>query len=276
MEAKKILSADILDILFDGKNKDYGAYDLRKSYSSRLVKALGGTFAIVLVCTIGLSFAHGEKTDNSIPPIETTLGEIPKEKGPVIIPPTPKEPEVTVQPQETNQVTYSTMVIKPDEMVSPKSIINTITDETAISTQTIESDFTKPFVQAPLSDVGTGNSLGTILKKDGNPDSVFVIVEKEAEFPGGRIAWRKFLENKLDPESVVDNGASAGSYTVILKFIVSRIGAISNLVALTNHGYGMEKEAIRVLEKSPIWKPAIQNGHEVNSYYSQAITFQVN
>jgi protein TonB len=73
----------------------------------------------------------------------------------------------------------------------------------------------------------------------------------------------------------VDNGAQPGTYQVVVRFIVSKDGSISDVVAETKHGYGMEEEAIRVIKKGPNWTPAQQNGRFVNAYRRQPITFQV-
>ncbi len=62
MQTQHILSANILDILFDGRNKNYGAYDLRKNYNKRLVYALSGTFVFCLLFTMGSILANGKKT----------------------------------------------------------------------------------------------------------------------------------------------------------------------------------------------------------------------
>ena len=61
----------------------------------------------------------------------------------------------------------------------------------------------------------------------------------------------------------VDNGAPEGTYTVYVQFVVDKEGNISDVKALTNHGYGMEEEAVRVIKKGPNWTPAIQNGRPV-------------
>ena len=73
----------------------------------------------------------------------------------------------------------------------------------------------------------------------------------------------------------VDNDAPAGSYTVIIQFVVDTDGSISDIKALTNHGYGLEQEAIRVIKKATKWEPAFQNGRHVKAYRKQPITFQV-
>ena len=67
----------------------------------------------------------------------------------------------------------------------------------------------------------------------------------------------------------------AGSYTVIIQFVVDKEGNISEIKPLTNRGYGMEKEVIRILEKSPKWTPAYQDNRPVKAYRKQPVTFVV-
>jgi hypothetical protein len=104
---------------------------------------------------------------------------------------------------------------------------------------------------------------------------IFSKVEIEASFPGGDKAWTKYLEKKLDPDVPVRKKAPAGIYTVWVQFIVNKNGKISAITPLTNHGYGMEQEVVRILRVSPAWTPAIQDGKKVNAYRKQPITFVI-
>lgn len=108
-----------------------------------------------------------------------------------------------------------------------------------------------------------------------NADSIYSKVDTEAAFRGGEKKWREYLSGILNPAIPLDNGAPAGTYTVIVQFIVHINGEISEIKALTNHGYGMEKEAIRVIRKGPKWIPAQVNGNPVKAYRKQPITFQI-
>ena len=110
---------------------------------------------------------------------------------------------------------------------------------------------------------------------DSSDSKIFDRVEIEASFPGGDQAWRNFLEKTINAATPVENGAPAGTYTVIIQFVVDKNGNISNMKALTHHGYGMEQEVLRVLLKSPKWTPAIQDGRQVKAYRKQPVTFQV-
>lgn len=100
-------------------------------------------------------------------------------------------------------------------------------------------------------------------------------IEKEAHFSSEEAGWKKFLERNLDPDVPVRNRASAGTYTVIVQFVVDKEGRITDIKPLTKFGFGMEEEVIRILRKSPKWVPAIQFGRNVKAYRRQPVTFMV-
>lgn len=105
---------------------------------------------------------------------------------------------------------------------------------------------------------------------------IFTRVEREAEFPGGVSAWISYLQKNLDANVPIKKKAPVGTYKVIVQFIVMKDGKIKDVKALTNHGYGMEKEVIRIINKGPKWIPAmIEEGRPVNAYRKQPVTFVV-
>lgn len=110
---------------------------------------------------------------------------------------------------------------------------------------------------------------------DSAESRIFDKVEIEASFPGGSQAWLNFLTKTINAATPVENGAPAGTYTVVIQFVVDKDGNIGNMKALTHHGYGMEQEVLRVLLKSPKWVPAMQDGRMVKAYRKQPVTFQV-
>jgi len=273
MEANKILNADLLDIIFDGKNKSYGAYDLRKSYASRLKKALAATFIALAVILIGSVLANkvANSSKEKIDVLDTQMAEIKKEEV-VVVPPPPPPPVKPPPPPEINQVKFTPPKVVKDEEVKPEEKIEEIKDDAAISTKTVETENKVQIVQAPVEDKGT---VVAEAPKIDYESTVFNKVEIEAEYPGGSAAWAKYLRNNLDANTPVDNGASEGTYTVVVRFIVSKDGSISDVVAETKHGYGMEAEAMKIIKKGPRWTPAQQNGRMVNAYRRQPITFVV-
>lgn len=110
---------------------------------------------------------------------------------------------------------------------------------------------------------------------DTSTSIIFDKVEVEASYPGGIDNWKKFLTNNLNPMVPVDNGAPVGVYTVFVQFIVNKDGKVTDPRALTNMGYGMEREVLRILQNSGDWVPAMQNGRKVNAYRKQPVTFMV-
>ncbi len=103
-----------------------------------------------------------------------------------------------------------------------------------------------------------------------------VVYLKEATFPGGINNWGLYLVKLLNKKVPARNGAPKGIYKVIIGFVVETNGQVSNVEAETNLGYGMEKEAIRVIKKSPNWDPLVILGIPKRVYLRQPITFLVN
>ncbi len=112
-------------------------------------------------------------------------------------------------------------------------------------------------------------------KETGDEEKIFEKVEIEASFPGGDNAWIRFLEQNLNGSVPTFKGAPAGTYTVLIQFVVDRDGKVGDIKALTSHGYGMEAEVIRLLRKAPRWNPAFQDGRNVRAYRKQPVTFMV-
>lgn len=106
-------------------------------------------------------------------------------------------------------------------------------------------------------------------------ERIFDKVEIEASFPGGDQAWIKFLKKNINWAVAENHGAPEGQYIVMIQFIVDKYGKITDIKALTNHGYGMEKEVIRIMKISPKWNPAFQYGRNVKAYRRQPVTFTV-
>jgi periplasmic protein TonB len=270
MEANKILNADILDIIFEGRNKSYGAYELRKTYNSRIIKAIIAMGVLLLLIGGGLLLAKVVNAGRQdLITEEVQMAEVKKEDiaPPVVPPPPPPKPP---PPPEIKQIQFTPPVIKKDNEIKKDEVIKEIEEDDAISTETVVSENTKQIVQAPVV-VEKSEVVEAPVKKV-EDDAPFTKVEIEAEFPGGNAAWAKYLNRKLDG---FDNQAPPGTYVVIVRFIVSKDGSISDVVAETNHGFGMEEEAVRAIKAGPKWTPAQQNGNIVKAYRRQPVKYIV-
>jgi len=272
MDINKILSADILDILFDGRNKEYGAYDLRKTYSKRITYALVGTFVVCLLMLGGSIIANSsKKSKTDIVIAEVNLENIKDEKKPE---PPPPPPPPKQEPPKVEITKFTPPKIVKDEEVKPDEEIKEVEKLEDTKIGTINQEGAKDEgVVAPPVEKGTGVVEAPKVEED--YDKVFTVVQIAAEFPGGLPAWSKYLERNLNRDLPVDNGAPPGKYTVVVSFIVSKTGDISDVTADNDPGYGTKAEAIRVITKGPKWKPAVQNGRNVIYRHKQSITFQV-
>lgn len=271
MEANKILQADLLDILFENRNKAYGAYELRSTYPTRIKRSMMAMGAVCLVFVTGVLLANSKDKEISKPITVTdvTLSNVPeKEKvKPIVIPP-------ETQPVQARTIEHSIPIIVPNDQVE-HSEVPTDDQMENVQISNITKDGLDIDVVAPPIAQGTG---GTIELKVNEPDfsKEFFNVEREAQFPGGIAAWTKYLTRNLNSEIAVENGAPSGVYKITISFLVDRDGKISEIKALNDPGFGIAQEAIRVINKSEHWTPAMQNGNNVIYRQKQSITFVVN
>jgi protein TonB len=272
MEANKILSSDLLDLVFEGRNKEYGAYELRRRYNKRITLALIITGSVALLALIGSIIASELKPsdDGKLEIKEVTLQKVEQQEEPKELPPPP--PPKPPDPPKIEMKQFTPPKIVKDEEVQEPPPAQEELKEAKIDVVSQEGIKDEGIVAPAVIDDGKGV---VEEKKTEDENKIFEKVEIEASFKGGEGAWRKFLERNLNGNTPVDNGAAEGTYTVYIQFVVSKDGSISDIKPLTNHGFGMEQEAVRVIKKAPSWTPAVQNGRSVNAYRKQPITFQV-
>ena len=265
MELDKILKTSILDIVFDNRNKAYGAYELRKLYQRRLGISLAISMSLVaLILLIFFITKESEKIDikqNTNTGMELReIEELPEEeviieeKKPLEQPPPPeiKFPPFVPAPDE--------QVPDPPEPPPPASDAVSGDKNTPPDPEYIPSEEPLPVsVEAPPAPP--------------KPTEPVENPAKQAEFAGD---WSKYLIKYLNASVPGDNDAPPGTYPALIRFVVDVDGSISNVTAITSWGYGIEEEAIRVILKSPKWKPAMDAlGNNVKAYKVQPITFVV-
>lgn len=268
MDTNKILTADILDLLFEGKNKDYGAYELRKTYNKRLKAGLIGMIAVVLLLGGGTIISNSiKKAKTEIIAVDMSLVDVQQEDKKVQPPPPPPK----VEPPKVEVTKFTPPKIVKDADVKEEDEIKEI--------EKLEDTKIGAFNQEGTKDEGivapVEQSTGVAAPPEEETDKIFTVVQIPAEFPGGQSGWIRYLERTLNRDLPVENGAPAGKYGVVVSFVVSRDGSISDVKAENDPGYGTKDEAVRVITRGPRWKPAVQNGRNVIYRHRQAIVFQV-
>ncbi len=270
MEANKIINAEFLDILFDGRNKDYGAYELRKTYNRRMIRSLIAMLVICLIIFVGSVIA--KKIEDSRPKemvvkdvVLEDIKEPEKKNEPPPPPPPPKEPPKVEVTKFTPPKIVKDEEVKPEEKPPEQEKL----EDTKIGAFNQEGD-KSDVVEAPV-EKGTGAVEAPKVATE-DYDKEFTSVQVEAKFPGD---WNKFLERNLNSQVPADNLAPPGKYTVTVSFRVDKDGSISEVQAINDPGFGCGAEAVRVIKKGPKWQPAIQNGRNVIYRQKQNIVFVV-
>ena len=271
MDATKLLQADILDIVFDGRNKAYGAYELRRAYNKRLGIAMTAMAAICITAFVGSVLSRN--TDNdlaSVMEIQEVVLQDYKEATP---PPPPPPVEPPPPPAAVQTAMFTPPAIVKDEDVTADAMPPEmeVLEDSKIGTMNIDGGKDEGIV-APPSEKGTGEAVQP-LQGQINNDTVFVKVEMPAEFPGGIDAWRRYLERNLQYPDAAINDETQG--VVRVQFVIDTEGNVSEVVALNDPGNGLAEEAVRIIARGPKWIPAEQNNKRVKYRHSQPIIFRL-
>ena len=272
MKNSDIMRADMLDILFENRNKNYGAYNLRKNYDKRLLTSLGAGMA-VLVLFVCIALFSNKQTTLVIAnrKDEVVIREVKMPKAEIKQPEKKKEiakPKTNPAPKMA-QVKHTTPVVKPDNLVKEPVKANDDLTGKQIADNTSLGKKDDGIVKQPEKPKETGNGTGnTGPAQPAQPE--FVIQEKDPEFPGGMNAFKKFMEKYL----ITPSNLEAGETKVVkIKFKVDKDGSVNSFEIISSGGDEYDKEVVRVCKKMPRWVPAIQNGANVPVNYMIPVTF---
>jgi protein TonB len=265
-----------LDLVFKNRNKAYGAYELRKNNSVTTVKAFFYAAGFFSILVISPWFIHVLSKTNPVAGNneQTKIREVNllsriKEVKPEIKPIT-KAPS---KPVQHKSIQYAKMNVVPENQAESdlptkeqlnEAVISTTNSngEESLNLNLIDNQETGPAITGNPTSTDENMKLHTL---DG--------IENYPEFPGGHSAFIKFLGRNLKyPVNAVERGIEG---KVLISFIIEKDGRLSNIKILRGIGYGCDEEAIRVLEKSPEWKPGIQNKQKVRVAYTLPINFSL-
>jgi len=251
-----------LDIVFEGKNKTYGAYELRKSNTKTTVRALiigAVLFSVLVAAPLIMSLLPDSSgDDDSLDTRIVTMKLPPKKEEPKKDLPPPPPP-----PPKVDQVKFvKPVVAKAEEVTEEPPKITEIKDK-KLGNETIKGD---PDAELTVEPVGNGPA--AVVEED---NSIYNTagIEVKPDFPGGMEKFYKFVGNNYQtPE---EDGLKGKVYVT---FVVEKDGSLTDIKVIRDIGYGTGKEAIRVLNKCPKWTPGEQNGKKVRVLYSLPITIQ--
>ena len=269
MKSEDILKADVLDILFENRNKTYGAYSIRRAYPSHLKKAMATMLLLVGAASIFVMSQPKKIRERAFPIVLKPDHEFDKVKEIE----KPKE-----QPKAQERTVAEKPPTKPDfvpQIVDDDKLVNEVPDRTDPT----------PYNPGPTDDPGTPGGSDYVQAAQGDKTAITPNPPKETEpeaphildvseiapeFPGGIQAWISYLQRML---RVPDNLEEGDRKTVRVKFVVNANGEVTDAVIIASAGSQFDKEVLRVIGRMPKWKPAKQNGKPVAVYFTQPVTF---
>ncbi len=266
MKPELILQSDVLDIVFENKNKAYGAYELRRHYNRRLKQSLLVTFLLVLVFAFLQSWKvphrkGGFMIENfdSLKLVEMKL----KQDEPI-----EKPKEKIKQPKQLAEKKFQSIVVVEDSKV--KDSLPTITDlaKNIISDKDVMGDNVDP--NEIVKPASNGNNLNVATTEAAEEMETVYHAEFMPEFPGGMEAFLKFMQRNLKQPNDMEE---AQKLVVVAEFVVDREGNISDLKIIQHARADLDAEVLRVIKKMPAWKPGMQNGRKVPVFCKLPVTF---
>lgn len=270
----KLNSSEWCDLIFEEKNKQYGAYKLRQSSSKRHIVA----FVVVLVFASFVSALPGlmdvvKNLTQNTGSMEDTfeLSNIPME---------PEIPEENIIKQETappppplkTTVQFVPPTIAKDEDVSDEDDMKTqdeiVESKIQISVADVVGDDDKNGI-----DIAELRENKQIVEEKPVEEKPFVTVEQMPSFPGGDAEMYKFINDNLKYPVVAAESGINGRVTI--RFVVSKTGAIEDVQVLRGIDPSCDREAVRVVKSMPKWVPGKQNGMNVPVYFTLPILFRL-
>lgn len=247
------------DLIFENRNKSYGAYAIRQDYSTGLIKGVMTSIGVIITVLIVAGFGNASKIIEELPPLKgpIELGEKPKILAD-IVPVKRSEPVRRTNPVFPPIATTDPDPVEPDPQ--PADVTTGSTEGTTDGTAT--------------TDTGTssGSDTGTETVVETQP-AFFSHVEVMPTYRTGYEGMIKMLKKNLRyPQSARTVGKEG---TVYVEFIVNSLGEIQDIKVLRGFDKDCDKEAVRVVGKLTDWKPGLQNKLAVNVKLVLPITFKM-
>jgi len=271
-----VYKTEWLDLVFANRNKTYGAYELRSKSSTIMTRALLASGSLfLLLCFSPIIYAKIFPKEIVVENVTTVVDLQPIHEMKKKV-----EPEKKVEPAKAEPVKVKTVKMVSNIVVVDRKDIEeppTIKDieSAVVSTKTQDGEI-KPNLVIPTT---TGNGEGSGLGKDeGSGVNTTEIndvngVDEYPEFTGGMKAFTKYMERNLRYPSQAQEEGVKGK--VFVSFVVERDGSITDVKVLRGIGYGCDEEAMKVIKKSPLWKPGKNKGIPVRVRYNMPINFNL-
>lgn len=279
-----LTSKEWRDLVFADKNKEFGAYQMRKESDKR--HNLAALFTLIgLIVVFFLILAYSKYSDYRAEQEAIALQEQREKMAAAELLQQEEEPEPEPEPEE--QKFEQPEIEIPEEVLATVQVTQiAIVDADKVKNEVMDMETQKEDNTAR----GVVNQEGSddadkfkavqeqVVVKEPEPEKpkeeeIFVAVEQMAEFPGGQAALMKWLSNNIRyPEAAQQNDVQG---RVIVKFVVEKDGSIGQATILKGVDKDLDREALRVVKKMPKWQPGKNNGVAVRSYFNLPVIFKL-
>lgn len=275
--SSNLYGSEWLALVFNNRNKNYGAYALRMQSSGILFKAFMIVAPLFTLLFVGpMIYAQFKSKPDTVvdvvvePKVQdlTKIHEMKKEE-PKKEEPAKSEPIKDPAPAKSVKLTNNIAIVK-ETIEEPPTTVQV--QEAVIASTTQQGETGKINTVEPSANAGGGGGTATEGTVDNGIKEIYDIQEYP-EFPGGMTAWAKFLQKNLRYPYMAQESGIQGK--VYVSFVVEPDGSISNVALVKGIGYGCDEEAIRVIKKSPIWKAGRQNNQKVRVRYNMPINYTI-
>lgn len=267
------------DIVFEHRNKEYGAYYLRKNYKSYLTRAfVYGTGLFVLI--FGGAYTYTNVIVPNLPKdnlkeVEIDMSKLKEEKKveekKLDIPPPPPPP-----PKQEQQEVATIKFLPPEPKKDEEVVIETPPPaQNEIDTKKISNVNKEGSEDVGAISIADDQPEVVEIVKVEKPveEEIFTAVEQQPDFPGGQSAMYKFLGENIKYPAAAQRANVSGR--VFVKFVVEKDGSIGAVEVLKGIGFGCDEEAIRVIKSMPKWNPGRQNGKNVRVFYNMPVVYKL-
>lgn len=281
-----LTSKEWRDLVFADKNKEFGAYQLRKDSDKRHNLAVLFTLIGLVIVFIGI-LAYSKYSDYKAEQEAIALQEEREKMAAAELLQQEEEPEP--EPEVEEQKFEQEIPEVPEEVLATVQVTQiAIVDADKVKNEVMDMETQKEdnTARGVVTQEGSDDAdkfkavTEQVVVKEPEPvveekkeAEIFVAVEQPAEFPGGQAALMKWLSQNIRyPEAAQQNDIQG---RVIVKFVVERDGSISQASIVKGVDKDLDREALRVVKKMPKWQPGKNNGVAVRSYFNLPVTFKL-
>lgn len=273
MEGNLVINEKLNEIVFHFKNKEYGAYWLRKLYKKHISLAI---WIVILAFTTMVSapvIYKAIKPKEDIAKKKLKVIDYTQLSEPPSIDKKEEKIEVDAPPPLKSTIKFLPPVVKPDEQVT-EEYIPSQEELKEVDPGKLTQQGDPGGVDYSLLDIEEEKQPEVVKKEEEKEAEIFTYVEEMPSFPGGPEEMFRFFSSNIQYPEIAKRAGVEGK--IFVSFVVTRNGAIRDVAVVKGIGAGCDEEAVRVVKTMPNWNPGKQNGNPVSVRVSIPIIFKLN